>query len=59
MERYEDHKFISRYQLSKEIVVELALVFEASGLSSTGLSTQGGGLSIEERVSMTLLYYMI
>lgn len=54
MSRYDDKKFIARYRVSKEVVRKLAREFRASGLCST-YSRRGGGLSVEERVSKTVI----
>lgn len=54
MTRYEDNKFIARYRVSKDVVRKLAQEFGNSGLCSTS-SRRGGALSVEERVSITLI----
>lgn len=54
-ERYNNQKFSEHYRLSKDLVQEIARDFEASGYSSTALSTKSGALSFEERVSVTEL----
>lgn len=57
MTRYDSQKFIERYRVSKEIVTEISENFVVSGYCSTGLSPRGGGLSVEERVSLLYMLY--
>ena len=49
--RYNNHKFVQRYQLSKVAVAGLANAFGQSCFCSTRGSRQSGGISIVERVS--------
>lgn len=57
MLRYDDQKFIERYRVSKDIVIEISAKFAVSGYCSTKQSPRGGGLSIEERVSSVFTCY--
>lgn len=54
--RYDDQKFVERYRISKDVVLDLAMQFDASAMCTTSASTRGGGLSIEERVSRLLFW---
>ena len=50
LERFDDGKFISRYRIDKQTVIQMARDFGQSGFCRTRGDTRGAGLTVEERV---------
>lgn len=59
MLRYDEQKFQERYRLSKAVVEELCIDFEASGFCTTALGSWGGSLGIDDRVSFAFKRLMM